>query len=206
MRSVVHRLAFLLVLALSCRADLTLRYTVDAKAGTSASPALGRAFTIRIKGDKTLTTMGTATAIIGNSNSAMTLLNPSTKQYAQISMAEYIDGLRAKSPSAASALMKKLKFDVETRETGQFGMVSGIRAEEHLTKMAVSADLPGIPEGPIVRLEMHTWLASPDELNGIPELRRYASSAQRALNISAVEDGVERISSRCQEPPKSCAR
>jgi TonB family protein len=193
MRNVVHRLALFLLLGVCCRADLTLRYTVEMKTGSGAPPALAKTMAIRIKGDKSLTQLGALTAIIANSDSSITLLNPATKQYAQALMAEYIDMLRAKLPSASAALMKQLKFDVETSKTGQFEMISGIRAEEHLTKMTMSMDAPGVPAGPLVRLEMHMWLASPDELNGFPALRQYAASAQRAMNISAAGDAVEKL-------------
>lgn len=205
MRRVVHRLALFLVFSVCCRADLTLRYTVAVKAGSGASPALAKVLeqqlaaslaqsrSIRIKGDKTLSTLGTLTAIIDNSNSTITLLNPATKQYAQVSMAELIDRLQAGLPTVSAANMKNVTFDVETSKTGQFGMVSGIRAEEHLTALTVSTNASATLGGPLIRMELHTWLASPDELNRIPALREYAVAAQRALNVSAAGDGVEKL-------------
>ena len=72
-------------------------------------------------------------------------------------------------------------------------MIAGIRAVDHLTTMSVSANVPGVPESPSLRLEMHTWLAGPEDLNGIPALRQYAASAQRAMNISGVEEAAERL-------------
>jgi TonB family protein len=188
MRNAVRGLAFFLLLSVCSRADLTLRYTMDMKAGAAAA-ALPKAIVVRIKGDKTLTKLGNLTAIIGN-NSSLTLINPATKQYAQSSMTEYAERVGAGLPAAAAAL-KNLKLDVETRETGQFEMISGIRAEEHLTTMTVSTDVPGVPASPVVRAELHMWLASPGDLNGFPELRQY--SAQRALNASASEDAVARL-------------
>jgi TonB family protein len=50
-----------------------------------------------------------------------------------------------------------------------------------------------VPASPLIRLEIHTWLASPDDVSGVPALRQYAASAQRALNVSAAEGAVERI-------------
>ncbi len=156
MRNVVHRLAVFLLLGVCCRADLTLRYTVEVKTGSGAPQALAQALeqqmaatppqgrSIRIKGDKTLSKLGALTAIIDNSTSAVTLLNPATKQYAQVSTAEVIDGLKAKLPTASAALLKNMKFDVQTSKTGQFAMVSGMRAEEHLIAITVSMAAPGV--------------------------------------------------------------
>ena len=205
MRHVVRRLTLFLVLGVCCRAELTLRYTVEMKIGSGAPPALAKALeqqmaatppqgrSIRIKGDKTLSKLGALTAIIDNSTSAITLLNPATKQYAQVSTAEVIDGLKAKLPTATAAVLKNMKFDVQTSNTGQFATLSGMRAEEHLMRLTVSMDLPGTPEGPLIRMEIHTWLASPDELNRIPALRQYAATAQRALSVSAAGDAMEKL-------------
>jgi TonB family protein len=193
MRHGIHGLALFLVLSVCCRADLTLRYTVDVQTSTAASPALGKALAIRIKDDKTLSNLGALTALIDNSTSAITLLNPATKQYATSPTAEFTGGLQPKIPPASAALINTLKFDVETTSTGQFGIIAGMRAEEHLTTLSASMAAPGGPESPLVRLEMHTWLASPDDLNRIPALRQYALSAQRALNVSAAGNALDRL-------------
>jgi TonB family protein len=205
MRNVVHRLTLFLVLGVCCRADLTLRYTVETKIGSGAPSALAKTLeqqmaatppqgrSIRIKGDKTLSKVGALMAIIDNSTSAITLLNAATKQYAQVSSAEVIDGLRASLPAAPAALLKNMKFDVQTSKTGQFAMFSGMRAEEHLMAITVSMDVPGTPEGPLIRMETHTWLANPDELNRIPALRQYAVTAQRAMNVGAAGDAMEKL-------------
>lgn len=186
MRNVVRGLAFFL-LGISCHADLTLRYTVDVKA-SGAPSSLPKAMEFRIKGDKSLTKLGNLTTIV-DSNSTVTLFNTATRQYARVSMVEY----SAAGLPAAAALLKNLNFDVDTKTTGQFAVISGIRAEDHLTTMSVSANGPGVPAGPVVRLDMHTWMASPDDLNAFPALRQYAASAQRAMRVSAAGDAVERI-------------
>lgn len=205
MRNVARRLALFLFLGVCCRADLTLRYTVEMKIGGGAPPALAKALeqqmtatppqgrSISIKGDKSLSKLGALIAIIDNSTSAVTLLNPATKQYAQVSMEELIDGLKAKLPTATAALLKNIKFDVQASKTGQFAMFSGMRAEEHLMAITVSTDVPGTPEGPLIRMETHTWLANPDELNRIPALRQYAVTAQRAMNVGAAGDAMEKL-------------
>ena len=193
MRNVVQRLALFLLLGVCCHADLTLRYTVDVQTSAAASPAFGKALAIRIKGDKTLSNLGALTALIDNSTSAIMLLNPATKKYATSPTAEFSSGLQPKIPPATAALINNLKFDVETAGTGQFGIIAGIRSEEHLTALSASMAAPGAPESPLVRLEIHTWLASADDLDRIPALRQYALSAQRALNVSAAGNALDRL-------------
>ncbi len=205
MRNVARRLALFLLLAVCCHADLTLRYTVEMKIGSGAPPALAKTLeqqmaatppqgrSIRIKGDKTLSKIGALMAIIDNSTSAITLLNPATKQYAQVSTEELIVGLKAKLPTATTAALKNMKFDVQTSKTGQFATLSGLRAEEHLMAITLLMDVPGTPEGPLLRMETHTWLADPDELSRIPALRQYAATVQRTFDAFSAGDAMEKL-------------
>jgi TonB family protein len=148
---------------------------------------------IRIKGEKTLTKVGNLTAIIDNSTSTITLLNPGTKQYAQVSMSEYIDALHGDVPPAAAALMKYLTVNAETTKTGQSGTFAGIRAEEKLMTINMSTAGEGAPQIPSLRVELHMWLAGSDELSRVPGLQPYAASAQPALRDSSAEDAVEKL-------------
>jgi TonB family protein len=95
-------------------------------------------------------------------------------------MAEFVASVQSSLPStpAARQAMERMKFDVRTKETGQVGMVFGIRASERVLTLSMSADASATPA---MRIEMHTWVASADDLSRIPALREYADSAQRAL-------------------------
>jgi TonB family protein len=199
-------LVFLLA-AVSCHADLTIRYTIDVKPGVGLPPALAdgamkqltgsipKERVLRIKGDRTLTGVGKFTGIFDNSSSGLTLLNPLTKQYAKMSLADFVAGVNSNLPSspAARQAMEQMKVDVETKETGQVGMVFGIRASERVLALSISANASAAPA---IRMEMHTWVASADDLSRIPALREYADSAQRALSAFNPADGIQKMFSQ----------
>ncbi len=209
-RRVIAYLGLFLLLGFSCRADLTLRYTTEVMIGGTLPAAVATAMkqqmavnvpkerVIRIKGDKTLSDIGTLTAVIDNSAAEITLIDSAIKKYARLSMADFAAALQSNipaMPAAAQQLIQNMKFDVHTSVTGQVGMVSGIRADEHLTTMTMSMDLPGLPASPAptMRMETHTWLASPDDLNRIPALRQYAVYAQRALSMVNSADALKEV-------------
>jgi TonB family protein len=213
MRRAFAGVCLALLFGFSCRADLTLRYTTDITIG-SALPAVAatamkqqmalnvpKERVIRIKGDKTLSDIGKLAAVVDNSGTEITLIDSAAKKYARLSMADFAAALRSNIPTipaAAQQLMQNMKFDVHTSVTGQVGMVSGIRADEHLTTMTMSMDLPGLPAtpAPAMRMEMHAWLASPDDLNRIPALRQYAAYAQRALSMINSADALQEVFSQ----------
>src|SRR5579862_4685488 len=101
LRSTYHSVALALLLGVSCRADLTLRYTIEVKVGSGLPPAMAtvleqqlaaslpRERVLRVKGDKTLSSGPAVTMILDNPGSAVTLLNPATKQYARLTVDEY---------------------------------------------------------------------------------------------------------------------
>jgi TonB family protein len=200
LRSVFYCLVLVLSSAAFCNADLTLRYTVTLHAG-AGMPALPVQFPkqqlIRIKGDKTSSTIGELTAIVDNATGTIKLLNPATKQYAQMSMADYFAALQPSItlPAEAQTAFQNMTFDVQNKSTGQMGMIAGIRAEEHALTMTMSMNMPGLSNlaGPLVRMEMHTWLASPDDLNRISGLREYSDYVQRALTVSNAADQTQKL-------------
>jgi TonB family protein len=200
LRSGSYCLVLLLSTAAFCHADLTLRYAMTLQTGPGLPPLpvqFPKERLIRIKGDKTSTAIGELTAIVDNASATITLLNPATKQYAQMSMADYIAALQPSLtlPAAAQTAFQNMTFDVQNKSTGQMGMIAGIRAEEHLMTMTMSMNLPGQPAlaGPLMRMEMHTWLASPDDLNRISGLREYSESVQRALTVFNAGDQVQKL-------------
>lgn len=114
---------------LPVRADLTLRYTTEIKAGSALRAGqqfadIPKERVVRIKGDKTQTTSG------------------------------------------------RLTIDIANKKTGQTGMVAGFRAEERLMTMAISMPDVSVTSGlvssglysggSLMRLELHTWVASPE--------------------------------------------
>lgn len=185
MRAAFHALGLFLLLGFSCRADLTLRYSIDVKMGGAVPPALVETVKqqlaatlpkermIRIKGDRTLTDLGPLTGIVDNAGAEITLLNPAAKQYARIPVVDYAAAFQSAVPIslAARQALERLKLDVQSSSTGQMAMVFGIRAEEHLTTITASMDLPGAAAQtqPVSRIEIHRGLPAPPTSTGFPD-------------------------------------
>lgn len=211
LRTAFRSLLVFLLAALSIRADLTLRYTTEVKTGSglpaAAAAAVGQQLAnvpkerfVRIKGDKTQSTSGALTVIMDNAGGEITLLNPAAKQYARIPMAD-LGAVMQKAvglPAASQQALQSMKLDIDNKRTGQMGMVAGLRAEEHLLTMTMSMNLPAVAASaaPMMRLELHTWVASQDELNRIPLLREYAASAERAARLFGTSDQIEKMFSQ----------
>ncbi len=198
LRSAFRGLMLLLLTGLSARAYLTLRYTTESKTQVTTqrtNPSHERI--IRIKGDKTQSTSGALTVIFDNVTGEITLLNPATRQYARMPSADFVAAARkaiaGPMPATAQLALQNLKFDIENKKTGQMRMVAGFRAEEHLMTMAVSVDVPGaaVAPVPVTRVELRTWVASPDESNRIPFLREYAAYVERALAMFNTDEQVQ---------------
>ncbi len=212
LRAVFLTVSLFLLVALLCRADLTLRYTLDMNLGAAMDPIVSdivkrqtaattpKEQVIRIKGDRTLSGMGLLTGIMDNATGELTLLKPAAKQYARVSFADYGAAIQSATAISAAAkqAMEHMKLDVESSSTGQMAMVYGIRAEEHLTTLTVSTDLPNAaaPAGPVMRMETRTWLASPSDLDRIPGLRQYADYAQRTLSLLDSADAMQKLFSQ----------
>jgi len=198
-RRVSYSLALFLCAGAICRADITLHYTLDFKVSDAAPAAmtaplkqqmaamLPTSQLVRLKGTKTLSVIGPLSGIVDSADSTITLLNPATKQFAKMSMTDYIASLQPAlaMPAAAQQALASMSFDVSSSDTGQTGMVAGIRATERLLTLAMSMNLPGVPTpaGPLMRVEMHMWRASPDDFGRIPALREYAASVERAMTV-----------------------
>jgi hypothetical protein len=198
-RRVYYSLALFLSAVAVCRADVTLHYTVDFKVSDAAPAALTAQLKqqmatmlpkwqdMKLKGTKTLSVIGALSGIVDSADGTITLLNPATKQFAKMSMADYISAVQSTIaiPAAAQQMLAGMNFDIASSDTGQSGMVAGIRATEHLLTLTVSMTMPGPPgpASPVARVDMRMWRASPDDLSRIPALREYAASVERAMTV-----------------------
>jgi len=205
-------LALFLCASAVCRADVTLHYTLDFKVSDSAPAAVTAPMkqqlstlipssqTLRLKGTKTLSVIGPLTGIVDTADSTITLLNPATKQFAKMSMTDYLGSLKSTMamPANAQQVLAGMNFDVSSSDTGQAAMVAGIRATDHLFTVSISMNLPGTPTpaGPMVRVDMHMWRASPDDLGRIPALREYSSSVERAMTVFNPADAMQQMFSQ----------
>ena len=175
-----------------CRADLTLRYTIESKVSDTAPvPIAAQMKTqmaaqlpteqlLKIKGTKTLSAIGAMKGIVDSTAGTITLLNPATRQYMKTSVPEYLAMLQSAvlMPVATQQAMQNMKFDVQSSDTGQTVTVAGIRATEHLMTVSLTMNVPSaaVPSLPVIRVDIRTWLANPDDLGQIPGLRQYADS------------------------------
>jgi hypothetical protein len=198
-RNLFSTIALIVLAAVTCRADITIRYTIDFKVGDAAPAAVATQMktqmaaqipkeqVLKIKGTKTLSTIGAIQGIVDSAAGTITLLDPATQQYASMSMPDYLGTIRSSIsiPAAAQQALQSMKFDVRSSDTGQTGMVGGVRATEHLLTMSVTMNLPGAnaPSGPMMRVDIRTWVASQDDLGRIPLLREYAASVQSAMRV-----------------------
>src|SRR5215469_15697242 len=199
----------LLTLALLATAtgwsDVTVRHTLSfqfasfvpdemrAQAEQQFKATMPTEMIVRIKGDKAYTSVGPAYAITDYGRREITLLNPKAKQYATIPLSEYGDRLAAiqKSPAVpaqAQQMLQSLRMDVQSKKTGQTGLIEGIRAEENLIVVSMQMPSPQA-DASMMRMEMRCWLAQPDEIRRIPalkELADYTAQGMKALDPTAI--------------------
>jgi hypothetical protein len=212
-----HRVALAALLALfaahAARADVTIRRTMTVNLGSSFPAAMQDMLkqqlassvpsgsVIRIKGTKSSSDIGPLVVLSDSASSQVTLLNPKTKQYATGSFSDYMDKLAASvqatsanlgaMPAEAQQILQSMKLDVQTKKTGQVGTIQGILAEESVITMSLGMSVGGAAM-PMMRMEMHCWIAQPNEvarIGGLQELTDYT-----ARNKSSFGDPTEMLS------------
>src|SRR6266404_663373 len=176
---IIASLLFLLVCQPG-RADLTLRQSFDVKFGSLLPPDAVEAIhkqlassgfpseiVTRAKGEKVSATFGSMTSIVDCSTDRMTLLNPTTKKYATVPIADYPGKLPVAEANSAAIqkMLQDIEFDAQTKKTGRAGMVNGIRADEF--EMTLSFELPGQHLNGF-KMVLQQWVASPEEGDRIP--------------------------------------
>ncbi len=177
------------------RADLTIRYQIEVTSGPAIPAAvvemvkaqlagvLPGEMVMQIKGGKCAGSFGSLSSIIDTGKGEITLFNPATKQFATVPVAGYADRvlaqqqLPAASQQALQAALQNMKIGLEIKKTGATSTIRGIQTEDNLLIFSMSMPNPaGLPIG--LRLEMHEWLAGPEEstqapaLKGMPAARR----------------------------------
>jgi hypothetical protein len=205
-------LSLALLIGPTGRADLTLRHKMEikfasflpqeaqAQARQQAGAALPNEMVVRIKGDKTYTNSGPLFAITDYGRNEITLVNPKTKQYAMVPLAEYPARLAASQkppaiPPAAQAMLQSLRFDVESKKTGQTGLVEGIQAEESV--VTLSMQMPAAAgAASAMRLEMRYWIAQPGEIRRVPALKELADYAERARRAMDPSEMLQKVFSQ----------
>jgi TonB family protein len=165
-------------------ADVTMHSKMDYRLGSfvpaqaaemmnkQMSAMLGNGVTLRVKGKRSYMSSGPIITIVDGEKNTITLIDPKGKRYATTTISEYADKLKAampEIPEAAKQMLANMKFDVKTDKTGKTDTIKGIKAEEML--VTVDADMGAMT----MKLEMHLWAATPDELARVPALKEIAA-------------------------------
>lgn len=181
------------------RADVTLRYSVDFKAGPAMPPQAVEAMKTQLqmpmnqvtylKGSKAYAKVFGFTAISDFDGAVITVLDPKNKRYATVSAAEYAAaaGKQAEIPPEARKVLEALQFDVNSRATGQTRVIHGINAEEREVVLSITmpAGLQGGPKG--MRMVYSMWAPRSDAAVNNPalqELQLYTARAYAGMNPS----------------------
>jgi hypothetical protein len=178
--------------AIAGRADVTLRYSVDFKAGPAMPPQAVEAMKTQLqmpmkqvtylKGSKAYAKVFGFTAISDFDGAVITVLDPKNKRYATVSAAEYVAaaGKQAELPPEARKVLEAMRFDVTSRATGRASVIKGIDAEERelVLSMSMPAGLQGGPKG--MRMVYSIWTPRSDAAVNNPALQELALYTARA--------------------------
>jgi len=178
-----------LVLARLVCADVTVRSKMDYRLASYLPAAMAdttkkrmedlvsNGTLLRIKGKRSYMAAGPLITISDGEKGTLTLLDPKGKRYATTTLTEYADKLKAampQLPEAARQMLQNLQVDVKTDKTGKTETLKGIKTEESVITMSV--DMPGAAgPGMSIKMEMHMWMATPEELARVPALNEIAA-------------------------------
>ena len=187
----------LLLMPAALPADVTLRYTTEltpnpalpaafTQALTPRLESLSRGKTVLLKGGLLYSKSGLSTTIVDSAREEITVLDPAHRHYATLAFSQYADeiarGLQQPAAGAQSAL-SAMKMTSDARPTGRVAEIAGIQAEEHEFVMSLSGPVgPNASAGPIMRVVMQAWMATPEALARNPALREFADSATRKFS------------------------
>ena len=170
-------------------ADVTMRSKIDYKLGSYLPPAaaegmnkamgdsVANGVVLRIKGKRSVSSSGALLVLTDQEKGTITLLDPKGKRYATCPIAEYGDKLKAampEMPPQAKQMLESLKIDIKTDKTGKTDTIKGIQAEEMLVTVNIGMDGP-MAAAMAMKMEMHLWAATKDELERVPALKEVAS-------------------------------
>jgi hypothetical protein len=182
-------------------ADVTLRYNMEFK--TTAPMPAGQMppagpTVLRIKGDKTYSTFGKLTTVGDLATNRTSVIDAEHMRFASGSSEDFVKAMAAAAsaptrnvPPQAQSAMQMFKADVQSRKTGRTETIQGIPAEESevVISLNMNIPLPNVPAGgPFMRMVMHVWMASADDVArtpGLAELARYNAAAGGLANPGA---------------------
>lgn len=205
-------LFFILAVPSLLVADVTLVYRVETKPNPALPPALAQAMTtlqnfvnaperkVLLKGGKSYTTYSLYNIISDLPNDAITLLDPVNKHFATIPASQYasaVAGAVSRPGAAAQSMLAALKITAESSTTGRTDTIQGIQAAEREITLSVSAPaIPGMPPGPMMKLVVQIWLATPQEIAGNPILREFVASGYQTPGGLSPAESIQKALSQ----------
>ena len=142
-----------------------------------SASSLANGVVLRIKGKRSVSSSGALLVVTDQEKGTITLLDPKGKRYATCSIDEYGDKLKAAMPEIppqAKQMLESLKVDVKTDKTGKTDTIKGIKAEEMLVTVNIGMEGP-MAAAMAMKMEMHMWAATKEELERVPALKEVAS-------------------------------
>ena len=146
-----------------------------------------------IKGDRSYASMGPIIALTDLSTGKVTLMDPKAQRYAAIAMADYISKLSGANgqnmqnvPEEAKQMLAKMKFDIQSRDTGRTDRIQGIEAFERelIVSVSVPVPIPGQENGMHIDLKLQVWKPQPAELERVPALRELVAYNERNKGLN----------------------
>ena len=200
------------------RADLTMRHTFTFEFGSLLPPQavdaikqqlgnrMAEGTTVQIKGDRVYTSMGQMFSVTDYAKGEITLVDPKTKHFATVPLAEFPAKILAAQklpamPPDAQRIFDNMRLEVKNSKTGQTATIHGIGTEENLLVISME-----VTAGMQMRTEIHNWVAGADELQRTPALRELAAYIGRPKGGSGSGGNGDQVSGRhCPGWARSCA-
>jgi hypothetical protein len=210
-----HLIASLFLIPLTLpvlHADVTLRY----KMGFTMNPALSaqtagamkgmdsvlsQGSVVRLKGGKGFYTSMASDSIVDFTTQETTLLDPAGKRFAKLKSDQFAEETARAMPempampAAAGAAMASMKTEVSPAKlTGRTAVIQGVETEER--EIVISIDgptLPNMPPGPMIRMVMQLWSATPGEILRVPAIRELTGYSRWSYATMNPMDGIEKM-------------
>src|SRR5580658_5119132 len=158
MKLLQHYLCASILLALTLRADVSIRYQSEIKPAAALQPMLepflknaqlAPATSMRMKGNKGYTTAGNWIEIFDYVKQEVTLLDPEHKTFATLPLSQLGDKLAGAIPhgtpeqmQAAEKAMAAMQIKVDSTMTGKTAEIQGVRAEEREVTLSMNVPMP----------------------------------------------------------------
>ena len=184
-------LALALLAAPLLRADVTVRYQSEFKPSPAVAPFMeafmktaqaGSDKTVRMKGNKAYTTVGSVDEVFDFVKQEVILIDPAHKTFAMMPLSQLVDQMAAaltpassEQLQAARKAMASIQTKVDSKVTGDTAEIQGIQAEERVVTVTLDMPMPAAlakaGPGMNMKLAIHIWTATKAEALRVPALR-----------------------------------